>query len=135
MIKILLYILTPIIVIIAVGWILLFVFNGDLKDRRKAMSIPKYPNATNWKVMSSCGIPGEGSCAANIFFFTNDSREAVFNYYRNEFPKRGISFSKESSPPNNWIDFSDGLTNIELGVGVRKLSGESYNYDFSVTSR
>lgn len=96
----------------------------DMTDYKKALDIPRYPNASSWVITTNNGFP-DGQPMAEIKFVTKDDTKTVFTYYKNELPKRNIPFvvytKFDPTSPNykgvngvGEIAFRQGLTNFAL---------------------
>lgn len=95
---------------------------GNITDYVVVKSIPVYPNSNDVRVYASSGFP-DGSPSGDITFDTNDSTEAVLNFYKQELSKRGWQLEQESeSPVYSYRTFTKTVAGKKFKAYVDKYS-------------
>lgn len=119
--KILLVIIfTPVLGVVAL-WLFLFLFLGDPIDYLVARTIPKYPNATEWKVEATSGFP-DGRPGADISFYTGDNYDSILAFYSPRLKAQGWKEDVKYPTGVGGLDLADGLKAIEANYTMRILS-------------
>ncbi|HLL60299.1 MAG TPA: hypothetical protein VK338_01150, partial [Candidatus Nitrosocosmicus sp.] len=95
-------------------------------DHTLAESIPRYPNATNYRISSGSGFP-DGVPSTEIYFQTNDSDDVVINWYISTLKKQGWKVVNRNDRKNDLKEANVEMWKINKNT-IYTINVHKYDY-------